>query len=206
MGDFDVNYIVDKYWDTIKEEINVKDIQSFGDDIKITTVFKPLWSALSAKFAKDTGNIIKYGKMWNITELWEWRIKVFDDSGNEWILEKEDYEISYQGLEWDDVAIDGGVIAKLDLQLTPELEMEWMAREVSRFLNQMRKDVDYNVDDKVKMFYHTNDEYMVSVITKFSEFLSKEALLESIESSKQEWDIISIFNIDEKTVTFSLKK
>ena len=161
---------------------------------------------MSAKFAKDTGNIIKYGKMWNITELWEWKVKVFDDSGNEWILEKEDYEISYQWLEWDDVAIDGGVIAKLDLQLTPELEMEWMAREVSRFLNQMRKDVDYNVDDKVKMFYHTNDEYMVSVITKFSEFLSKEALLESIESSKQEWDIISIFNIDEKTVTFSLKK
>ncbi len=206
MWDFSVDYVLDKYWNIIKEEINVKDIQSFGDDIKITKVFKPLWSALSAKFAKDTGNIIKYGKMWNITELWEWKVKVFDENGNEWILEKEDYEIAYQGLDGDDVAIDGGVIAKLDLQLTPELEMEWMAREVSRFLNQMRKDVDYNVDDKVKMFYHTNDEYMVSVITKFSEFLSTEALLESIESSKQEWDIISIFNIDEKTVTFSLKK
>ena len=38
MGDFDVNYIVDKYWDTIKEEINVKDIQSFGDDIKIKSI------------------------------------------------------------------------------------------------------------------------------------------------------------------------
>jgi len=125
MGDFDVNYIVDKYWDTIKEEINVKDIQSFDDGIKITKIFKPLWSALSAKFSKDTGNIIKYWKMWNITELGEWRIKVFDDSGNEWILEKEDYEISYQGLDWDDVAVDGGVIVKLDLELTPELEMEW---------------------------------------------------------------------------------
>jgi len=42
-----------------------------------------------------------------------------------------------------------------------------MAREVSRFLNQMRKDVDYNVDDKVKLYYHTNDEYMISVIKKF---------------------------------------
>jgi len=61
-----------------------------------------------------------------------------------------------------------------------------MAREVSRFLNQMRKDVDYNVDDKVKMYYHTDDEYMISVIKKFSEFLSTEALLESIENSKQE--------------------
>lgn len=206
MGDFDVNYIVDKYWDTIKEEINVKDIQSFDDGIKITKIFKPLWSALSAKFSKDTGNIIKYWKMWNITELGEWRIKVFDDSGNEWILEKEDYEISYQGLDWDDVAVDGGVIVKLDLELTPELEMEWVAREMSRFLNQMRKDVDYNVDDKVKMYYNTNDEYMKWVINGFTEFLCSEALLESIKESKEEWDIVSIFNIDEKTVIFSLQK
>lgn len=206
MWDFAVDYVLDKYANIIKEEINVKDIQSFGDDIKITKIFKPLWSALSAKFAKDTGNIIKYGKMWNIVELEDWKVKVFDESGNDWILEKEDYEIAYQGLDGDDVAIDGGVIAKLDLQLTPELEMEWMAREVSRFLNQMRKDVDYNVDDKVKMFYHTNDQYMISVIDTFWEFLSTEALLGSIESSKQEWDIVSVFNIDEKTVTFSLKK
>ena len=56
------------------------------------------------------------------------------------------------------------------------------------------------------MFYHTNDQYMISVIDTFWEFLSTEALLESIESSKQEWDIVSVFNVDEKTVTFSLKK
>mgnify|MGYP007049861809 CR=1 FL=1 len=206
MGDFDVNYVLDKYWNIIKEEINVKDIETFDDSIKITKIFKPLWSALSAKFSKDTGNIIKYWKMGNITELEEWRIKVFDDNSNEWILEKEDYEISYQGLDWNDVAVDGGVIVKLDLELTPELEMEWIAREISRFLNQMRKDIDYNVDDKVKMFFHTNDQYFTDIINKFSQFLSSEALLESVENLDQEWDIVSVFNLDDKTVRFSLKK
>ena len=206
MGDFDVNYVLDKYWNIIKEEINVKDIETFDDSIKITKIFKPLWSALSAKFSKDTGNIIKYWKMGNITELEEWRIKVFDDNSNEWILEREDYEISYQGLDWNDVAVDGGVIVKLDLELTPELEMEWIAREISRFLNQMRKDIDYNVDDKVKMFFHTNDQYFTDIINKFSQFLSSEALLESVENLDQEWDIVSVFNLDDKTVRFSLKK
>lgn len=206
MWDFTADYVLDKYGNIIKEEINVKNIQAFGDDIKITKIFKPVWSQLSAKFTKDTGNIIKYWKMWNITELWEWRVKVFDDQWNERILEKEDYEISYQWLNWDDIAMDWWVIAKLDLNLTPELEKEWMAREVSRFLNQMRKDVDYNVDDKVKMYYNTNDEYMKWVINGFTEFLCSEALLESIKESKEEWDIVSIFNIDEKTVIFSLQK
>ncbi|HRU50518.1 MAG TPA: DUF5915 domain-containing protein [Candidatus Absconditabacterales bacterium] len=206
MGDFDVNYVLDKYGNIIKEEINVKDIETFDDSIKITKIFKPLGSALSAKFSKDTGNIIKYGKMGNITELEEGRIKVFDDNSNEWILEKEDYEISYQGLDGNDVAVDGGVIVKLDLELTPELEMEGIAREISRFLNQMRKDIDYNVDDKVKMFFHTNDQYFTDIINKFSQFLSSEALLESVENLDQEGDIVSVFNLDDKTVRFSLKK
>jgi len=43
MGDFDVNYVLDKYWNIIKEEINVKDIETFDDSIKITKIFKPLW-------------------------------------------------------------------------------------------------------------------------------------------------------------------
>lgn len=204
MGDFDVNYIVDKYWDTIKEEINVKDIQSFDDGIKITKIFKPLWSALSAKFSKDTGNIIKYWKMWNITELGEWRIKVFDDSGNEWILEKEDYEISYQGLDWDDVAVDGGVIVKLDLELTPELEMEWVAREMSRFLNQMRKDADFAVENKVKLNYYTESHYLKTVLNKFSEDLKWEALLTSIEEWQTDWTISAEFTSWDESIFFIL--
>jgi len=197
---------LDKYGDIIKEEINVKDTKWFGDDVKITKIFKPVWSQISSKFGKDTWNIIKFGKMWNIKELWEDKVKVFDWEWNEWVLEKEDYEIAYQWLEWDDVSIDGDVIAKLDLELTPELEMEWMAREVSRFLNQMRKDADYKVDTKVDMYYDTKDQYMKDVINKFNDFLISEALLKSVEAKKEEWDIVSVFNLDERTVTFSLKK
>ena len=58
-----MDYILDKYGNIIKEEINVKNIKSFSDGVKITKIFKPVGSQLSAKFAKDTGNIIKYGKM-----------------------------------------------------------------------------------------------------------------------------------------------
>ncbi|HKL44262.1 MAG TPA: DUF5915 domain-containing protein [Candidatus Absconditabacterales bacterium] len=213
MGELNLDYILDKYGDIIKEEINVKDIKGFGNDVKITKMFKPVGSQISSKFGKDTGNIIKFGKMGNIEELGDGKIKVFDPAGsgqagegNEWVLEKDDYEIAYQGLEGDDVSIDGDVIAKLDLELTPELEMEGMAREVSRFLNQMRKDADFNVDTKVDMYFDTKDQYMKEVINKFNDFLISEALLKSIDQSKNEGDIVSVFNLDERTVTFILKQ
>ena len=206
MADLTVDYVLDKYWEIIKEEINVKKISSLENWWDIKKIFKPIWSQISAKFGKDTWNVIKFGKMWNIKQWENDSVIVFDDAWNEWILEKEDYEISYQGLDWNDVAADGDVIAKLDLELTPELEKEWMAREVSRFLNQMRKDADYNIDARVAMYYETNDEYMKDVINSFSDFLSHEALLSSINMGTENWDIQAVFNIDERTVTFTLKK
>ena len=206
MADLNVDYVLDKYWEIIKEEINVKEISPMWWAWEIKKIFKPIWSQISAKFGKDTWNVIKYGKMWNIRQWENDSVVVFDDAGNEWILAREDYEVTYEWLDGNDVAADGDVIARLDLQLTPELEKEWMAREVSRFLNQMRKDADYNIDARVAMYYETNDEYMKDVIDSFSEFLSHEALLSSINSWMENWDIQAVFNIDEKTVTFTLKK
>jgi hypothetical protein len=44
----------------------------------------------------------------------------------------------------------------------------------------MRKDADYNIDARVNMYYETNNEYLKDVIVSFSDFLSHEALLSSI--------------------------
>lgn len=205
MADLTVDYVLDKYWEIIKEEINVKDIAALQNAWNIKRVFKPIWSQISAKFGKDTWNVIKFGKMWNIKEWENWSMIVFDDAGNEWTLAKEDYEISYEWLDGKDVSADGDVIAKLDLQLTPELEMEWMAREISRFLNQMRKDADFNIDARVDMYFETTNDYLQKVIDSFSEFLSHEALLNNITPWKPDWDIQAVFNIDDMIVTFTLK-
>ena len=62
MWELNLDYILDKYGDIIKEEINVKDTKWFGDDVKITKIFKPVWSQISSKFGKDTWNIIKLVK------------------------------------------------------------------------------------------------------------------------------------------------
>lgn len=199
--------ILTKYWDIIKEEVNVKEIGDLSSEwLSIKKVFKPIWSQISSKFGKDTWNIIRYWKMWHIEELEDWNIKVFDDFGHEWVLIKEDYEVVYEWLEGDDKTIDGDIIAKLSLEITPELEREGIAREISRFLNQMRKEADYVVDKKVVMFYDTQHQEYIDVINEFKDFLSSEALLLDIVSEKKEWDIVSLFTLAEKNITFSLKQ
>ena len=199
--------IVNKYGDIIKEEVNIKNIELLDDSIKITKIFKPIGSQLSAKFGKDTWKIIQYGKQGNIKDAGEGKVIIFDNDGNEWTLEANEYEIAYEWLEWNNMAVDQNIITKLDLELTPELQREWIAREISRFLNQMRKNADYNVDTKVTMFFSTTDEYLANIIKEFTDFFKHEALISDIQTTdKPEWEIVALFTNDESTINFALKK
>lgn len=77
------------------------------------------------------------------------------------------------------------MIAKLDLNLTPELEREGVARELSRFLNQMRKDADFPIDARVNMFFATESQTLETLLSEFGAFLQGEALLASIQKKQE---------------------
>jgi len=199
--------LLKKYEDIIKEEVNVKKIEELDDSIKIQKTFKPIGSQLSAKFGKDTGKIIQYGKQGNIKDAGDGKVVIFDNEGNERTLESSEYEIAYEGLEWENMAVDQNIIAKLDLELTPELQREGIAREISRFLNQMRKDADYSVDSKVLMLFSTTDEYLANIVKEFKDFFKHEALISDIQSTdKPEGDIVALFTNNESTINFALKR
>ena len=94
-----VQDLLKKYGEIIKEEVNVKKIEELDGSMKITKIFKPIGSQLSAKFGKDTGKIIQYGKQGNIKDGGDGKVIIFDNEGNEWTLESGEYEIAYEGLE-----------------------------------------------------------------------------------------------------------
>jgi len=206
MADKDLKQILDKYWEIIKEEVNIKEISSFSEKLNYQKVIKPIGSKLSWKYGKDTGKIIQMWKIWNVEEQNDWTLKVYDNDNNERFLTTDEFKISYEWLDEEGMAADKNIIWKLDLNITTELYQEGIAREVSRFLNQMRKEADYNVSDKVSMQYSTDDKQYKKVIEDFSDFLKTEALICDIKEVKDpEWDIVSIFNYEEKNISFSLK-
>ena len=182
--------LLEKYWDIIKEEINVKDVDIYQSDKPITKVFKPLWWQLSAKFWKDTWQIIANWKQWNVREIDGW-IEVFDNAWHTRKLDETDYEIVYEGLDWTDTTVEWNTIVKLDLEITDELKREWTAREISRFLNQMRKDADFSVDARVNMHYQSDGEDMTNIVKEFSDFLKEEALIINISEGNTDSDTYS---------------
>ncbi|MEI8090846.1 MAG: DUF5915 domain-containing protein [bacterium] len=104
--------------------------------------------------------------------------------------------------------MDGNIIAKLDLEMTPELQREGVAREISRFLNQMRKEADFNIDDRVHLTFVTTDGALTGIMKDFAEFFMHEALITDIKENKKKLDgtIVSLFTSDEKQIEFAMKK
>ena len=178
---------LEKYWDIIKEEINVKEVDIYQSDKPITKIYKPLWGQLSAKFGKDTWQIIANWKQWNVREIDGW-IEVFDSVWHIRKLDESDYEVVYEWLDGTDTTVEWNTIVKLDLLITDDLKREWIAREISRFLNQMRKDADFSVDARVNMHYQSDSEDMKNIVKEFSEFLKEEALIIDISEGSTDSD------------------
>lgn len=194
-----------KYEDILKEEVNVKELGIFMAQGPIVKIYKPLGSQLSAKFWKDTGQIIANGKKGNVREKEIW-IEVFNDQGQSRMLAPEDYEVVYEGLEGDDVTVEGNTIVKMDLEITPELEKEGIAREISRFLNQMRKDADFSVEARVHLKYQTESEVLKNIMQSFSTFLQEEALIQNFEEGTPEGESIATFENEKGKIVISLQR
>jgi len=61
---------------------------------------------------------------------------------------------------------------KLDTNITPDLKLEGIARELVRVIQQMRKEAGYEVDNRISIFYTGAKE----VFVKFGDLIAKETL------------------------------
>lgn len=197
---------LEKYKDIIAQEVNVKEVTLLSWDVEFKQTFSPIGRELSDDFGKDTWRIIWAAKSWNAQ---------LNDNGtltvSQWnssrTLQTHQFENRVEWLDENNQAAESGVVVSLDFEMTDDLISEWIAREISRFLNQMRKDADYQIDTRVVCSYQTDIKQLKNVLQSFEEFLKNEALLTDIHEWKQEGaNISSEFESDEWAITFSLKQ
>jgi isoleucyl-tRNA synthetase len=114
--------------------------------------------------------------------------------GNDVTLTLDDVEIISTEIEGWLVESEEGVTVGIDTELTDELIAEGYAREFVNRVQNMRKDADFDVVDKIRIYYES-DEKLIKYIGKFSEYITSETLADELNSGtsdngySDEWEI-----------------
>ena len=169
--------------DLILAETNIKNIEYITDTAGvISKKAKPNFKTLGrrlGKHMKAAAGIIAGLSQEQINEIEKTGRFNLEVEGTQYELSAEDFEISAEDVPGWLVATDGELTVALDIQLTPELEAEGMARELVNRIQNLRKSKDFNVTDRIAVHIEHNDR-LVPAVEKFGDYIKGEVLADTL--------------------------
>jgi isoleucyl-tRNA synthetase len=91
-------------------------------------------------------------------------------------LDNEDIEVRLQAKEGWAAAQGKGCVVVLATDLTPELVMEGLARDIVRIIQDQRKELGCEYTARIEIGLVTRSEELVAAIQKFREYIAQETL------------------------------
>ena len=178
--------------DLIKQEVNVKELVLINADEAshlIVKQIKPNFKTLGARLGKDMKLVA--GEITNFTAE---QISTLEKDGK---MEIQSYEISLADVEiftkdipgWT-VANEGKMTVALDLTLTEELKAEGVAREFINRIQNLRKEKDFELTDRISIQLEENSPFEKEILNNTT-YISEEVLSDQIEI------VNSLANFDE---------
>lgn len=170
----------------ILSEVNIKTLEYIEDTSgvivkSIKPNFKKLGKEYGAKL-KELGNAIQAMQEKDILALEtnnSYPLVLAD--GTTINITLEDVEIRSQDIPGWSVASEGNVTVALDINLTDELRQEGIARDVVNRVQNLRKDLGLDVQDKIKITIQKSDELINSALMSNKEYICEETQALALE-------------------------
>lgn len=177
----------------IKSEVNIKQIEYIDDTSGILVKsIKPNFALLGKRFGPKMKQVAAAIGQWGQEEIGiierEGRFDLHLD-GEQVSLALEDVLITSQDIPGWSVASDRGITVALDVTLTAELKQEGIARDFVNRIQNLRKDMGLEVQDKISIQVQAYTEEVDLALTKFTAYIQAEtqalslAILENLDDA-----------------------
>ncbi|MCF8058809.1 MAG: isoleucine--tRNA ligase [Bacteriovoracaceae bacterium] len=189
----------------IKAELNVKNVEYDTQEDKFINLYaKPNLPVLGKRFGKRMGQFMKLIKAVSNEQL-----QVLEEKG-ELVLDGEkflpdDFLIFREAKEGTQALSNRFISIDLDCQLTDELVDEGLARECINRIQRTRKELGFNVEDRIKVAFSSESDRLKGAILKHMDYICGETLAVSLieDSGKKN---AQPFSIDEHELTLDITK
>ena len=173
----------------IASEVNVKQVELLDDTSSILVKeVKPNFKTLGPRFGKDMKLVAQAIQALSDTQVQtlekEGALKL-NLGGKEITLAADDVVISSKDVSGWLVASEQGVTVALDIQMNESLQLEGMARELVNRLQNIRKDLGFDVTDTISLTLRENDA-LAAVLKQNKAYIQHEILATSITLVKDE--------------------
>jgi isoleucyl-tRNA synthetase len=168
----------------ILSEVNVKDIEFVTDAAGILVKkIKPDFKKLGPKYGKlmkQIAALISEFSQDDINKIEKEGVYTFDIDGVKTEIMSEDVEIASEDIPGWLVTNIGSLTVALDITITPVLREEGIARELINRIQNIRKDSNFEVTDKISVEIGVHDE-IISAIKNNISYICAETLAVSLD-------------------------
>ena len=174
---------IDKVKQLILSEVNVKDIIYVKDSSILTKKIKPDFKVLGPKFGKmmkQIANAIIALDQKSISDIESGKILSINIENNNIEISKDDVEITTEDIPGWAVLSEGSLTVALDIEINNDLLIEGYARELVNKIQNIRKDSNYEVTDKIHVKIEKSDT-VIKIIDNFNPYICSETLIGKLE-------------------------
>ncbi len=188
-----------KMKEVILEEVNIKELHILTDDSEIVNKSaKANFKSIGPKFGKQVKAVAELIKGFTKDEISKLEsgtdITLKVDNQN-LTISRDDVEIISSEITGWVVEAEAGITVAIDAELDDKLIEEGLAREFVNRIQNMRKDADFDVTDKIIISF-TGSEKFIKAINNFNQYISTETLADKLSDKiksgngfKQEFNI-----------------
>ena len=196
----------------IKAETNIKEIDFLPVDNdfikkKVKANFKTLGKKLGPKmkWAAERINTLTDSEIEQVLAGSFLLNPDFNEKHEEAIyLKQEDVEVTTNEIPGYEIAVKGSLTVALDLTLTPELEKEGFAREFINRVQNIRKERNFELTDKIELIIE-HKQPAKDIIIEFNEYICAEILAEKIDFQEQVPEA-SVIEVNNDQITLQVNK
>ena len=183
---------LDQVKDIILTEVNVKEMEFIEDASGIMTLrikpnFKVLGKTYGARMKEiaaafgtlDQPVISAIQKAETAGEAYTLALP-----GGDVVLNPGDYAISSEDVEGWQVASEGSLTVALDIEVTPELRLEGLSRELVNRIQNLRKASGFEVTDRIHTVVYSDDPALAEALQVYSDYIKSQTLSLSIGLEK----------------------
>ena len=191
----------------ITEELNVKGIKFISDERELLTKrAEPVFKQLGPKFGKLVGQAAQAIKSFSEHEI----EKILNNGGERLVVDgheamilPDDITIKTENKPGLAAATDGDLTLALTTEISDQLLDEGLAREFVNRVQNMRKEADFQVTDRINISV-TASERLARAIENQADYIKNETLCLKIEQNATNGDFQKELKIDDNTVSVGI--